>query len=303
MANPIEKAITQGKLRLERARSHYGLVDVVVRVFKRFSETDGGSYSAALTYYMFFSIFPLLIVGTAALGFVTQGDPELQRDLYERGRQAFPMIEDALSPEGFAAIERARQELAVTGLLLALYTGSGAIVALEHALNKVQRIDDEPNFLEKRLRSLKWLAILGLGTLLSVAVSMAATWTGQTIGGFAGGAAATLLRVVAGFVGLGIFATAYKFLPVKEQSWAEVLPGAAVASVAFEILKYAGSLFIAGGEESRNATFGAFAAAATLLVVSFLLARVTLLAAEVNAVLAERRFIRQPAATEEGGDT
>ena len=301
MANLIEKAINQGKLRLERARSRYGLVDIVVRVFKRFSETDGGSYSAALTYYAFFSIFPLMIVGMAILGFVTEGDRELQNELFERSKDAFPMLRDALSPEGFKAIERGRQELAVTGVLLALYSGSGAIVALEHALNKVHRIEAEPNFLEKRLRSLKWLAILGVAALTSVAISAFATWTGEQVGGFPGDALATLIRFLAALVSVAVFATAYKFLPATDLSWADVLPGAVAAAVVFEILKYLGNLVIASGQDSRNATFGAFAAAATLLIVSFLSARITLLSAEVNAVLAERRLTRQPAVGEQGG--
>ena len=302
MANPIEKAIAQGKLRLERARSHYGLVDVIVRVFKRFSETDGGSYSAALTYYMFFSIFPLLAVTLAVLGFVTAGDQDLQRDLYERGQEALPMLRDALRPEGFEAIENARQELAVTGFLLALYSGSGAIVALEHALNKVHRINEEPNFFEKRLRSLKWLGILGVAGLVSIGISVVAHWAGERVGGLPGGALAAVIRLAAIAVSLGVFAAAFKFLPAKSQSWRDVFPGALVAALVFEVLKYVGSLFIASGEDSRSATFGAFAAAATLLVVSFLVARVTLLAAEVNAVLAERRLTREPAVSEQGGD-
>ena len=298
MSNPIEKAATAGKVRLERARSRYGLVDVVVRVFKRFSETDGGTYSAALTYYSFFSIFPLLALGAAILGFVTSGDPDVQREIFDTAVGAFPMLEDALTPAGFKAIENARQELALFGGLLALYSGSGALVALEHALNKVQRVKEEPNFLIQRLRSLKLLAVLGVAALLSVAISAFATWAGESIGNLAGDLLANALRLLGVLVSTAVFALAFKFLPDKKQSWREVLPGAVVGGIAFEILKYMGTLLVAGGDDSRNATFGAFAAAATLLVVCYLAARITLLSAEVNAVLAERRLTRQPASNE-----
>ncbi len=302
MANPIEKPVAQAKLRLERARSRYGLVDIVVRVFKRFSETDGGSYSAALTYYTFLSLFPLLAVGAAVLGFITQSyDADRQREIFQDAILAFPMLEDALRPEGFQAIEQARQELALTGGLAALYAGSGAIVALEHALNKVHRIDREPNFVEKRLRSLRWLAVLGVAFLLAVGLSA----VGTALGGgsdIAGDVLSWVLRFLSGAISVGVFATAFKFLPAKEQSWKDVMPGALAGAVALMILFYLGGLFVAAGSGSRNATFGAFAAAATLLIVSFLAARVTLLAAEVNAVLAERRLTRQPADSDQGGN-
>lgn len=302
MANPIENAATQVKLRLERARSRYAPIDVVVRVFKRFSETDGGSYSAALTYYMFFSIFPLLALTAAVLGFVLRENPEDQRELFEKALNTFPVFKDALTPGGFAVMERARQELAITGAFFALYSGSGAIVALEHALNKVYRVDDEPNFWQKRLRSLRWLAILGVAFLLSVAITSAAGWAGDAIGGVAGSFAKIGLRLMGGVVAIGVYATAFKFLPAKELSWSEVLPGALVGGVAFAVLILLGGVFLQSGEDTRNATFGAFAAAATLLVVSFLVARVTLLSAEVNAVLAERRLTRDPAGGEQGGE-
>ena len=63
---------------------------------------------------------------------------------------------------------------------------------------------------------------------------------------------------------------------------------ALLAGGVFEILKTVGTLYIARGQQGREATFGAFATAATLLVASYLLSQITLLAAELNAVLAER---------------
>ena len=284
-------------MRLERARARYKIVDIVVRVFKRFSETDGGTHSAALTYYTFFSIFPLLAVGAAVLGFITSGDPETQKEIFDKAVGSFPMLKDALSPAGLQAIEDARQELALVGGLLALYSGTNAVVALEHALNKVLRVEQEPNFLIKRFRSLKLLGVLGIAALVSVALSAFATWAGEAIGGLPGDLLANGLRLLAVFVSTAVFAMAFKFLPAKPQSWREVLPGAIAGGVAFELLKYMGTLLV-GGSNSRNATFGAFAAAATLLVVCFLAARITLLSAEVNAVLAERRLTRQPAVNE-----
>lgn len=303
MANPFENAAAQAKLRLERARARSGIVDVTIRIFKRFSETDGGSYAAALTYYLFFSIFPLLTFGAAILGYVTFGNQELQQDIFDKAVDSFPMLRDAFSPDGFRAIEANRHGLALAGLALALYSGSGAIVALEHALNKVHRIRNEPNFFEKRLRSLKWLGVLGLSVLVSVGLTSLSRTTASIFdaGGPAGRALSSVLFAL---LALGVstmtFATAFRFLPAKEQGWADVMPGALVGGVVFELLKLVGSLFLASGAEGRNATFGAFATAATVLVVCYLSSQVTLLAAEVNAVLQERRIAREPAISEAG---
>lgn len=305
MANPFEKLATQAKLRIERARSRFSLVDIVVSTFKRFSDTDGGSYAAALTYYTFFSIFPLLIFGAAILGYVTFGNAKLQNDIFEAVVGQFPMLEDVFEPNGFGFIQERREELALTGVVLALYSGSGAVVALEHALNKVHRIQDEPNFLEKRLRSLKWLAILGAAGVASVALTYLGEYAGDIFDSLApvgGPLLGVFFRIAALALGIGVFATAYRFLPGKELSWRDVLPGAIVAAVLFELLKTVGRVWLASGAEGREATFGAFYAAAMLLVVCYLAAQVTILSAEVNAVLAERRMARGPAASDEGGE-
>ena len=90
-----------------------------------------------------------------------------------------------------------------------------------------------------------------------------------------------------------LFASAYRFLPQSTLTWREVLPGAVVAGAIFEVLKIVGPTYLSAGEEGRNVTFGAFATAAGLLVSAYLLCQVALLAAQLNAVLAERRGSRE----------
>jgi YihY family inner membrane protein len=278
------------KLQIEKGRSRWGWFDVAFRTFKRFGEDDGGSYTAALTYYTFFSIIPLIVAAGAILGYVTFGNESLKESLVASGLKTIPILKDALSPEGLKTIEENRQGLAVTGTLLALYTGSGVIVAMEHALNKIMHIQVEPNFFVQRLRSLRWLAILGLGAVVSLGLSV--------VTGFAPGPLAVVLTLAGGLaLNTGLFATAFKFLPGKDSAWSEVLPGAIVAAVAFEILKVAGSAYLARGESARNDTFGTFAATAALLIASHLIAQIILLSAELNAVLAERRITRQSLTT------
>jgi YihY family inner membrane protein len=289
----VKRAPAEAKLRLERARARYGFVDVAMRTFRRFSEDDGGSYAAALTYFTFFSIFPLLLLGVAILGYLTFLNPQLKARIIEASVEAVPLMRDVLKPEGLERIMNQRQELAVTGALLALYSGTGAIAALEHALNKIFRVEQEPNFVTKRLRALRWLGVLGGLVVLSVTI------TGVTGLDVSGSSAETddlwkeaLGHVVGGLIGIAIFATAFRFLPGRRLSWGGVLPGAVVAGVAFELLKLFGTLVFESGPGSREATFGVFALAAGLLVASYLIAQLTLLAAELNAVLIERKEVR-----------
>lgn len=290
----IKRLGAQAKLRVETARSKFAVVDIALATFKRFSLVDGGSYAAALTYYLFFSIFPLLLFAISLLGFLTDGNPELREDILSAGLSSVPLLDQVLTPENLATIEARRQEIALTGALMALYTGSGAVVALGHALNKINAVTEERNFVGKRVRSLMWLGILGGSAVVSLGLGAVAGYGAEFFGEGWAGPVGFILGHLAGFgVGLMIFGSAFKFLPNRELTWGDVLPGAAVAAFAFEVLKELGNWYLQRGAESREATFGAFASAAGLLVASYLISQITLLSAQLNDVLAERRATRQ----------
>lgn len=161
-------------------------------------------------------------------------------------------------------------------------------------MNRINCARDEETFFGKRIKSLKWLGFLGVGALASFGTTALVQIAASKIGSGAGVEflLGVVLSVLSIGVNTGIFATAFKLLPNKERSWRDVLPGAVIAATAFEILKLLGARYLGAGAEGRSQTFGAFSAAAGLLVASYLLSQIILLAAEVNAVLAERRETR-----------
>ncbi|MDQ3962609.1 MAG: YihY/virulence factor BrkB family protein [Actinomycetota bacterium] len=291
----IKKPLVQARLKVERARADHGWFDVAYRTFTRYGEDNGPTYAAALTYFTFFSIFPMLLFATAALGYITFGNERLQEDLIESGLKTVPLLRDALRPEGLEEIMKRKGTIALTAVGLALYTGTGAIVALTRGLNQINHVEKERTFAQKRLRSVLWLMTLGLAAVASLGLGIVTR--------FVPGVLAAILGAIGGIaVNTGLFATAFKFLTARAQSWSDVAVGALVAGVAFEVLKLVGSWFLSRGAGTRSATFGIFAGAAALLIASYLIAQITLLSAEVNAVLAERRMARQSSGTE-GGKT
>jgi membrane protein len=292
MANPAAGLAAQVKLRIERARARFGWFDVAMSTVKRYSDDDCGSYAAALTYYLFFSIFPLLLFGASVLGFVLTD--AMRRKILTAGFNSFPLLGSVLTDNTLTTLQSRAGTIAIVGMVLALYSGTGAVVALGHAINKVHHNPDEGNFLQKRVRAIPWLIALGLAGVVSVAVTSLANVLGPV------GSALTALAGLG--VDFGIFVAAFRFLPARPRPFRDLVPGATFATIGFEVLKAVGSWYLKQGAESREATFGVFASAAGLLVASYLLAQIILYAAELNAALAERRATRQLVSGQGGGD-
>jgi membrane protein len=299
----VADAVNQAKLRVERARARWPAVDVALSTFKRFSEDDGGTLAAALTYYIFFSIFPLLLFAVAALGFVIRGNEKLKGDILAAGLNSVPLLQDVLAGVDF--FQRRAGGLALTAVVLALYSGSGAVVALEHSLNRIDHITEEGTFAQKRIRSLRWLALLAPVAVATAGLAGLANFSSEMFGaGSPITTAVSILSYVGGvIISAAVLALAFKLLSRAAHEWRDVVPGALAGALAFELLKAVGSTYLAAGTKGREGTFGAFAAAAGLLVVAFLISRITLLAAELNAVLAERSLTRQPLLNQAGRQT
>ena len=256
-------------------------------VRQKYSDDQGGYLAATVTYYAFFSIFPLLLVFTTLLGYALQGNPDLQRDVLDSALADFPVIGPQLQ-DNVQSLHGSAAAL-VVGLAIAIWAGIGVCLALENAFDQIWGIPfkQRANPLLKRLRALVWIAVLGgitiAGTLLG-AVSTAATSYGPGL---------RLAALAVSFVvNLAVFLMAFRVLASVRRSLRELLPGTIVAAVAWEILQVLGGYYVDRELAHASSTYGVFALVIGLLSWIYIGATVTLLAAEVNVVAARRLWPR-----------
>ena len=87
--------------RLDRLQRRFPPLGVPIAVFYKFYDDQGNYMVAAITYYAFVAIFPLLLLATSILGFFLQGNEELQETVLNSALAQFPIIGDELGrPEG-----------------------------------------------------------------------------------------------------------------------------------------------------------------------------------------------------------
>lgn len=256
-------------------------------VAKKFGEDQAGNLAALISYYTFFSLFPLLLALVTVLGFVLAGDPELQRRIVDSALVQFPVIGDQIR-DNIGSLDGNWIALLV-GLAGAVWAGMGAVDAAQNAMNSIWDVPirEKPKFLKRRLRSLLMLLVIGGGLFLTAGASTVAS-SADSIGPV-GRLLAPLLSIV---VNIGVFLVAFRVLTERDLRWSAVLPGAAVAGVAAALLQVAGGFIIDSKLKGASQTYGTFAVVIGLLSWLYLQAQVTLFAAEVNVVRSRRLWPR-----------
>ncbi|MGI9053238.1 MAG: YihY/virulence factor BrkB family protein [Ilumatobacteraceae bacterium] len=256
-------------------------------VNKRFGEHDGSRLAATVSYYSFFSVFPLLLVFVTILGLVLQDNDDLRRDLLDSALAQIPLIGTQLTAEQ-SPLEGNVLAL-VIGLATAIWAGMAAIGALQQGLDEISDVPvyGRPNFAMKRLRSVVFLAALAVGLVGSVTLANLATLFGTGVLGGALGLVGTFI------VNTGLVLAMFTVLPAQRRPVRELLPGAVTAGVGLVLLQLLGSFVVRRFIAGANDTYGTFAAVIALLSWFHLVSRLLLLSAQVNEVRASNLWPRR----------
>jgi membrane protein len=273
--------------RFDAYQRRHRWLGVPIAVVYKFVDDQGGYLAALITYYGFLSLFPLLLIFSTVLGFLLPGNPALQQQLIDSALGQFPIIGDQL---GSTAQPLRGSGWGLTiGIVVALYGGLGVAVAIQNAFNQVWGVPvhRRPDPVRARLRSLLLLGLLGLGVLLTTALS-AVVAVGERFGpGLRIGAI-----VLAVITNAALFVLAFRALTTRKVAIREVLPGSVLAAVAWQILQSLGAIYVDYQLRGTSQVYGLFGIVLGLLGWIYVEAVVIVLAAELNAVLARRLWPR-----------
>lgn len=272
---------------LDRAQQRYRPLAFGVAVLKKFADDNAGQLAGLVAFYAFFSLFPLLLVLVTLLGILLHGDPRLQTQILHSTVAQFPIIGPT--------IQRNVQSLRGSGLVLvlgigaALFAGLGVTRAAQTAFDRVWDVPARRrhSFLRARAQGLALLGVLGLANIGSTLL------TGAVVAGAPNGPVATAGALVLSFaINFGLFMAAFSLLTSYPASFRELLPGALVATVVWELLQTLGGLLVAHQLAHAKEVGGYFGSVIGLLSWLYLGAQLTLLAAEINVVRARRLWPR-----------
>ena len=86
---------------VDRFQRRWPVLGVPIAVIYKYVDDQATYLAVIVTYYALFAIFPLLLLATSILGFLLQGDPELQQRVLDSALSQFPVLGDQFRrPEG-----------------------------------------------------------------------------------------------------------------------------------------------------------------------------------------------------------
>ncbi|MBC8164642.1 MAG: YihY/virulence factor BrkB family protein [Bryobacteraceae bacterium] len=265
--------------------------DLLVKSYQQWDKDQVPRLGAALSFYTMLSLAPLLILLIAVAG-VVFGEEAARGQLFfqirelvgEQGAEAIQtMVQNANKPgSGIIA--------SVLGFLTLVVGASSVAGELQSALNIIwmRTADLQTSFSDSiRQKSRALGVVIGCGFLLlvSLVVSSGIAAAGKLFGQWLPlpeVVLAALNFVLGVLVIAAVFAVMFRYLPVVQLQWRDVLAGALFTSVLFSIGKLLIGLYL--GKASIGSTYGAAGSLVVVLVWVYYSSQIFFFGAEFTQV-------------------
>lgn len=272
------------------------------RLWNRILDDDVFGYSAQLSYYFFFALFPLLLILITILGFFADQGSQLRQDLLGYLIRVMPSSASVLVVQTVTEISDSAGSGKISlGILAALWAVSNGIGAMISGLNAAYQVKETRPWWKVRLIS------LALTVTLSILVLVGLTLF------FYGGGIATSIATKYGygdtftvgwhlvqwplifFIVLLFFSAIYYFAPAPHgQRWQFINPGALIGIILWLLVSFGFRVYL-HYFNSYSKTYGSLGAVIILLLWFYVMGAAILIGAEVNSELVEGKRYRAQA--------
>ena len=256
----------------DRARTRWGWFDAALRVHERFGAIGGGPLSSSIALATFLSLFPLLLVLLAVIGFVSAGSSSFTSDLIsELGLhgEAAQAVEDAI-----VVAQDSRQAATIIGLVGLLWAGLAVVGAMQNAFNAAWQVLGRG--LLDRAFAVGWLIVAGSMFLLTAMLGPVLQWLPGWL---------VPVNILVGFsLSTVLFCWTYSVLGNRSVGWRVHLAGALLVAAGFEVLKVVGSVYLPRAIAGSSALYGSIGVVFATLAWLAIYARLIVYGAALNVV-------------------
>ncbi|WP_218508657.1 YihY/virulence factor BrkB family protein [Variovorax sp. dw_308] len=276
-------------------------LNVILLAIRNYILHQSANQAGSLAFSSVLAMFPLLLLLSAAAGFV--GQPGDAAALADRVLGYAPqVVRDALQPVVHQVLGQRNQALLTIGVLATLWTASSGMQAVRSALNRAYGIKRGLPFWRARIKVTLFTVIVGAGILASFSSVIIAPYVWRLLESNVGAGQETVwlrnsVRYGSAFLALtALYALLYGWLPDIRQRLLTVVPGA-VAGAALWVVAAATLSYTLRTAGKLALLYGSFAGMVATLVFLYISATTLIFGAEINAVLRKKFQRLRPEAT------
>lgn len=270
-----------------------GWLGVGERTYKGFLAHQGNANAAAIAYYTLFSVFPLTLLLISLGSFVLNSQQAQEAALTAVG--TYLPFATELVQRNIERVLELRGTASVIGVVGFIWAASGVFGSLSRAINLAWDLErPRPAWAERALAAglVLLVALLFSLSLFSTAAFEVVQRLARLLPSDAPISGLSLIDLAS--TGLPyiftvlLFSFLYTVLPSTRVAWTEVLPGALLASVVWEVAKNGFTIYL-GSFATYNLVYGSLGAVIALLLWSYISGLIILLGAELTVQYARRR--------------
>jgi len=265
------------------------LLQLAKRVWHEINRDEVFTRSAALSYYFFSALIPMVFFLMAVLGMFASQSEHLRANLLNYFAQVMP-------PAAFMLVEKTLREISnnstglklAFGLVLSLWVGSGGLSSIMDALNRCYHLQESRPYWKRTLGSLGLTVIMASLTICALTIVL----YGGDIARFVGthiGLSNVVLWIwnavewpVALFFVLVAFALIYYWGPDAKQQWRWITPGSLVGVVIWVSASLLFRLYL-HFYNSYSKSYGSLGAVIVLLFWLYITGLAILAGGEINS--------------------
>jgi membrane protein len=250
---------------LKKKKSMHKLWNILKKASNGFIDDKLMKLSAALSFYMVFSMGPLLLI-LITISSIFFGRAAVEGKVYAQ-LQGFIGHDTAVQLQSIiqhAAITGKSTLATIIGVIVLLIGASSVFAEIQDSINMIWGLKPKPKsgwiaFLKNRLLSFSIIISLGFLLLVSLSISALVEEFGSHLKLIIPGMSVILIYAINLCITIGIttfiFAVIFKVLPDAEIKWKDVTMGAVATMVLFLIGKFAISFYIS--KTNVGTTYGA----------------------------------------------
>jgi membrane protein len=258
-------------------------------VFQNFGNDDCFSYAAAIAYWAFFSIFPLMLLVMGILS-VTVNAPQQRESAINAVYSLLggSVGADVLRTE-IDSLAQSAGKAGLIALVLAMWSASSVFSAVRAGIAAVWGDSSKQSLVTGKVMDIVMVLVVGLLLIASVAATavlatlleLSTRLFGQNVGGLTNAAIKFGAVLLPGAISFLAFLLIYRVAPRIPLRFSHVWPGALIAAALFQAVQIGFAVYVSHFAHYQR-VYGSLGTVIALLTFMYFSAAILLLGAEIT---------------------